>query len=137
MNFFRRLLSWFYNQPPTPTKNLQAKIKGAKMRTAEIEIMWTPSPDEDVVKQSLVVVTKEQNREAKPPVFMTLAPNVGSLKLKVREKTDVYIKLSAFDGTYWSKAMINSFFVGDLSRPHPPISNGWKILDQDDNLPCY
>jgi hypothetical protein len=129
-------LFFYYRKIPSPTTNLKAKIKEVKMAIAQVEIDWEVSKSDDVQGQELTVMTEKEGEEVKELLSVELGPNVDKYILDIEEKTTVYVKIVAYDGTYYSKPMINSFYVPDLTEPMPPVSEGWRIISID-NKPVY
>lgn len=106
------------------------------MAIAQVEIDWEVSKSDDVQGQELTVMTEKEGEEVKELLSVELGPNVDKYILDIEEKTTVYVKIVAYDGTYYSKPMINSFYVPDLTEPMPPVSEGWRIISID-NKPVY
>ena len=138
MQYLVDFILWLFNLLPDPPTNLQAKIRRIKMRNVTIELDWTISHSTDVIRQDLTVMTQSEGQSF-PVEFLSvpLLPNVNSYVIKVPEKTTVFVKIVAFDGTYYSKPMVNQFNVPDVTVPCPPVNKGWKILEIDDETPCY
>ena len=106
------------------------------MAVAQIEIDWEVSSSDDVQGQQLTVMTQKEGEEAKEILSVNLDPKVDKYILDIEEKTTVFVKITAYDGTYYSQPMINSFYVPDLVAPMPPVSEGWRIISID-NQPVY
>lgn len=108
------------------------------MAVATIELSWELSHSKDVVRQDITVMTQSEGQSV-PVELLTdsVGPAQNTYTIKVPEKTTVFVRVIAFDGTYYSKPMVNQFTVHDLSIPCPPVNNGWKILDIEQDTPCY
>lgn len=123
---------------PSSPSDLQARIRRIDMRNVTIELDWQTSHSTDVIRQDITVMTQAEG-ESFPKDFLSdaLAPNVNTYVITVPEKTTVFVKIVAFDGTYYSKPMVNQFKVPDCTVPCPPVNKGWKILEIEDETPCY
>ena len=108
------------------------------MSKAVVEINWNLSKSKDIIRQDLVVMTRADG-ETVPTEFITesLPPDQDAFVIRVPEKTEVFVKITTFDGTYFSKPMVNSFYIADLTVPCPVVNNGWRILEIESDTPCY
>lgn len=108
------------------------------MRQATVEIDWKVSHSTDVIRQDLLIMIQPDGETSPREHSVTsLPPNQDTFKFKVEEKTKVFVKITAFDGTFFSKPMVNQFYIDDLTAPCSPINEGWKILELDPETPCY
>ena len=108
------------------------------MSNAKIELDWEVSHSRDVIRQDIVVMIQPDGADT--PVELvseSLPPNQDKYVVTIPEKTKVYVKIVAYDGTYYSKPMVNQFYIPDVTIPSPPINEGWKILEIDGEEPCY
>lgn len=137
-----KLIRWFFRQPPFMPTRLKAYLRKVEKMNhkaiATIEIDWELSHSTDVIRQDLTILTQEEG-QASPVDFLTqsLPPDQNTFVFKVPEKTTVYVKIVSYDGTYYSKPLVNQFTVFDLMIPCSPVSKGWKILDVEQDTPCY
>jgi len=135
-------LRWLFRKPPFRPTRLRAYLrKVEKMNNkaiATIEIDWELSHSDDVIRQDLTIMTQEEGQSSPTDLLtQSLPPDQNTFVFKVPEKTTVYVRIVAYDGTYYSKPLVNQFLCPDLAKPCQPISKGWKILEVENNTPCY